>query len=156
MTTPITLTGPDHCAQCGAKIDLELVLAEAKATGKVGLARAYVVIRGHQIPVPGLYWDGACSEAIKSGSMEPTLTVQAAQSFLDEIWGPEVTGAALMAKLSGDEEMAKGCAAKLADILEVSLLLGTVIEAGDDLSWLPECNGHHDHGGQDHAKAHLS
>lgn len=156
MTDTVTLTGPESCAQCGQEIDAEAVLAEAGGTELID--GAYVTVKGHHVPVPGLYWDKACGDQIKAGELEPSITCQAAQTFLDETWGPMVTGAMLLALAAEDEELAASAAARLADILEVSHLLDAVIELQNSpggLDEIPECDGHHGHG-QDHAKAHLS
>ena len=146
MTTPITLTGPDNCAQCGAQIDAEAVLAEVMVTGTSDAVNAaYVVIRGHKVNIPGLYWDKACGSRIESGELEPALTLGAAQAFLNDNWGPSIVDAGLKATLAGNGELSRAAAARLADVLEVSFMLEVVIEAmneGDDLSWLPECDGY--------------
>lgn len=138
MTMPITLTGPDTCAQCGSQIDTEAVLAEAAATGTSEVVtEAYVVIRGHRIPVPGLYWDRSCGSRIESGELESTLTLEAAQAFLNDVWGPSVVEAGLKATMLGRDEMASRAARRLVDVMEVSLILETIVAAldeGSDLS----------------------
>ena len=144
--TSVTLTGPDTCAQCGNELDAEAILMEAMVTGTSdAITPAYVTVRGHKIAVPGLYWDRSCGARIESGDLESTLTLGAAQAFLDDTWGPSVTMVGIMATARGDDDLASEVARRLTDVLEVSFILETVIEAlneGSDLSWLPECHGH--------------
>jgi hypothetical protein len=144
-----TLTGPGTCANCGTGFDREALLA-GDLDGEDVTKSAYVVIRGHKIAIPGLWWDRACYDRIESGEQESTLTLGSALAFLDDTWGPVLVMAGMTAISMGDDAKASLAATKLADVLEVSLILETVIEAlneGSDLSWLPECNGH-SHGDQ--------
>lgn len=156
----IILTGPDMCAHCGTEFGREALLAGA-LDGRDVTVPAYVVIRGHKVAIPGLWWDRACYDRIESGEQESTLTLGDALAYLDDVWGPVLTMAGLMATAIEDDAKAELAANKLVDVIEVRLILETVIEAleeGSDLSWLPECNGH-SHGPLEvdpHDVAHLN
>jgi hypothetical protein len=143
--TDVKLTGPDTCAQCGSELDAEAILLEALVTGtSEAVNAAYVVIRGHKVAIPGLYWDKTCSGRIESGELESGLTCKSAREFLDDVWGPQVTMAVLLADTRGNDDMAELAAGRLADVLEVSLLLEAVVELAAEpggLDFIPECTG---------------
>jgi hypothetical protein len=144
----VKLTGPVNCAECGSAFT-EAIIASG------GSAPATVNIRGHQVPIPGLWRCIPCTLLIADGSRS-TVTPEAALEYLDDIFGPAMVEAVIMAESHLE---ALRAAEKLAEVLEVSDVLEACIALKDEpggLDFIPECTGKC--GGQVHPRqmAHLN
>lgn len=142
------LTGPQNCAQCGSEFTVEIILAG-------GSMPATVEIRGHHIPIPGLWDCTGCHLAIRAGYKPSGITLEAARDYLDGIYGPSMTGA-----IAWGGPHADVAAERLAECLEVSFILEACIMLQDEpggLDFIPECEGNcgqaHAHPGE---MAHLN
>jgi len=126
------LTGPKNCAECGSEFTHEIIAAG-------GSRQATVIIRGHLIPVPGLYRCTGCHEAVKAGMRVTGVTLESALEYLDEVYGPGMTAGVLQ-----DGPHSGRAAVYLLEALEVSALLENIIHLRDEtggLDFVPECDG---------------
>jgi len=128
------LTGPANCAECGSKFTSEIIRAG-------GSQQATVIIRGHLIPVPGLYRCTGCHEAVKAGMRTTGVTLESAKEYLDDIYGPGMTARLLLAD---DMEDMSRIYSYVLEAAEVSALLESIIHLQDQpggLDFIPECDG---------------
>lgn len=126
------LKGPAYCAECDGQFTRDVIEAG-------GSYRTTVTIKGHVIPVPGLYTCTGCHEAIQAGARQSRVAYEDARDYLDQIYGPAMT-----AELAEGGELAGYAYGYMLEAAEVSALLEAVIilqgEPGG-LDFLPECEG---------------
>jgi hypothetical protein len=126
----VTQLSPVNCAECGGEFTEEIILA--------GGSQPFTVeVRGHSIPVPGLYRCTGCHEAVKAGMRATGVTWELAREYLDEVFGPEMTAA----WMTGVTEALK----YVLEAADVSILLEALIElrdSGESFEFIPECTGH--------------
>jgi hypothetical protein len=135
------LTGPKNCCECGAEFTREIILAG-------GSEPATIIIRGHQIPVPGLYRCTGCHEAVKNGWRGTAVTLQTARDFLNDTFGPMVVGVVLSGQ-HGEQAVSR-----LFEVIDLQTALEVCIRFQDEpggLDFIPECDGKcgddHEHDG---------
>jgi hypothetical protein len=127
-------TGAANCAECGSGFTSEIILAG-------GSEPATVKVRGHAVPIPGLYRCGGCHAAVQLGMRPTRVTLESAAEWLDGTFGPQLVGVVMMAP---DRATAGQAAERLADVMEVSIVLEAVIQLQAEpggLDFIPECAG---------------
>jgi hypothetical protein len=141
-------TGPGNCAECESALTVEIALAGGAVPAAVG-------IRGHQVEIPGLYRCKGCHVAVLQGMRESRVTLESAAEWLDGTYGPTLVGFILE---TGDEAAANMAAGRLADVMEVQIVLEAVIELQREpggLDFIPEC-GRKDAAPHPRSVAHLN
>ena len=124
---------PDRCAECGTRLTEEIV-----AAGDAGPLA--VSVRGHALPVPGLYVCAPCAGAIMIGERQPRVTWEAARNHL----------AALLPRVAEHLLVVLKVAQEAQDMYD-ALELAIAARDGGLLDSIPECQG-----GQEPHKSHLN